>query len=456
MNTQILPPSVTPSAFWQLERADSDILLLVCSHLNEPKGRFSFYGTVRGLPVNKLFINSNGNNWYRDGIPGLGGNIEEIAASLRALVDGVAPRELVTFGASMGGYAAILFGALLGATRVLAMSAKPVLPVPGTQPGKLMFGRPLSAYEDLTPYVEAAPATAFHIRAGEADVVDLYSAHRLAHLPNVTVGTVPDGAHEAARALNDVGALVPLIESFVTRRGEIPAEIPAGTALTGDRAAIPWLYLAHMHLEGGQIAAAEEAARRALDHDRGLHIGHALLGRVLVRRGECAAAEPHLRLAVTAAPQIPEYRHHLGLALSGLGRHAEAEEQQRLALSRDSNHPSYHLHLGIALADQGRLEEAVQPMRDAAARNREAPFIQHRLGMVLAELGRHEQAEAAQREAIRISPRNAGFHLQLGHALLAQGRSAEAIAAYEQAVRINPGNPGLQATLERAKGVAAA
>lgn len=442
---------MNPTPNWQLEQIDSDVLAIVFSHLNEPVGRFSLYGSIREAQVSKLFVNSGANAWYRDGVPGLGGDIEQTALGLQQVIDRVKPRELVCVGVSMGAYAAILFGARLRATRVLALSAKTLLPVPGALSARLMHGRAVSGYEDLLPFIEHAEGrTRFHLLAGEADVVDLQAIHRVAHLPGVHVGTVPDGAHEAARALDDAKAFRPLLKAYL-ERGDIPADCPAGFALTRDRAAIPSLFIGHLHVEAGRFEAAEQPLRHCLEQAPDMHVGHWLLGRVLNQRRAYAEAEDHLRRAAAAAPNLPEYRYQLGLALAGMERWAEAEAEYRLAASRDSKNASYPLEIGVALAEQEQFAESEEFLREAVRLNDTAVYGWHRLGLTLARLERWTEAEAAQRQAIAVSPNNAHFHLYLGHALMAQGRAPEAVAAYAEAARINPDNPWLKENLARAQ-----
>ena len=88
--------------------------------------RFDFYGrlkkleTFSGTPINKILVRDFANAWYHRPIAELGGDVDEIAASLRKLIDTFSPRQVITLGQSMGGYAAILFGFLLGVDKILS------------------------------------------------------------------------------------------------------------------------------------------------------------------------------------------------------------------------------------------------------------------------------------------------------------------------------------------------
>jgi hypothetical protein len=53
-------------------------------------------------------------------VKGLGSNVDEIAISLRKLIEKIEPSRVITIGQSMGAYAAIMFGQLLKVDRILA------------------------------------------------------------------------------------------------------------------------------------------------------------------------------------------------------------------------------------------------------------------------------------------------------------------------------------------------
>jgi pimeloyl-ACP methyl ester carboxylesterase len=60
------------------------------------------------------------NSWYHRAIPGLGRHVDEVADSLRQMIQAIQPSQVITIGQSMGAYAAIMFGALLQVDRIVA------------------------------------------------------------------------------------------------------------------------------------------------------------------------------------------------------------------------------------------------------------------------------------------------------------------------------------------------
>lgn len=93
-----------------------------------PGPRFDFYGCSKKLeqlsrrPHNRVLLRDPLDAWYQRGVPGLGGTVAETAEALARRVRAVAPSRVVMIGQSMGAYAALMFGALIGADRVVAFS----------------------------------------------------------------------------------------------------------------------------------------------------------------------------------------------------------------------------------------------------------------------------------------------------------------------------------------------
>lgn len=87
---------------------------------------FDFYGRLKKLQkltgnnFNLVLVRDKKNLWYQTGIEGLGRNIAETVEGLKAIIDRIKPSSVITIGQSMGAYAAIQYGALLGADKSIA------------------------------------------------------------------------------------------------------------------------------------------------------------------------------------------------------------------------------------------------------------------------------------------------------------------------------------------------
>ncbi len=74
---------------------------------------------------------------YYRGVSGLGRTIEATAEALRSIIDGLEPSRLITLGEGVGGHAALVFGILLRADRIVAV-----------QPAAHLIGPVLERYAD--------------------------------------------------------------------------------------------------------------------------------------------------------------------------------------------------------------------------------------------------------------------------------------------------------------------
>jgi len=98
--------------------------IVVFSALNTPKGKFRFTKALAEFDGNVIYLNSKkGNDWYTEGIEGLGEDYESTAIALKNLINlysGNGKKKVITIGGSMGGYAAVLYGALIDADYSIA------------------------------------------------------------------------------------------------------------------------------------------------------------------------------------------------------------------------------------------------------------------------------------------------------------------------------------------------
>ncbi len=88
---------------------------------------FEFLSATGGLQTSRIFVRDLAQAWYHRGIPGLGSTIDEAAAGIWRLLESRPPKRLVVAGTSAGGYAALVFGTLLGADVVLSIVPQTVV-----------------------------------------------------------------------------------------------------------------------------------------------------------------------------------------------------------------------------------------------------------------------------------------------------------------------------------------
>jgi type IV pilus assembly protein PilF len=206
----------------------------------------------------------------------------------------------------------------------------------------------------------------------------------------------------------------------------------------------------------GSTAAAVEHLRKAIDLDPKNGRAHALLGLIVMLRGDHLTAVGHLRSgekhleqdeSVGAPRALAETRNWLGIALMQVQRYDEAAEVLRKSatdLSNSAPHTAWG-NLGIALLEKQEYAEAMEALQQAVrmqprfclgyynmgrihVAREELPAAEEALthaleadedcadryqaayrlrGEVRAHLGRHEDAVADLERCVEISPRSA-------------------------------------------------
>jgi ribosomal protein L16 Arg81 hydroxylase len=189
---------------------------------------FDFYGRTKKIerltqqPINRILLRDFANAWYHRGVRGLGDSIDAVADRLRDLIQQIAPSRIVTVGQSMGAYAAILYGQLLGVDQVLAFGSLAFL---NSQRALEIGDRrwlsilqdletnpPQQSYFDLTdPQLRTNTRTKIDLFYGQKPDPDTpgplnlddYHAQQLATLPYLTLHPYADAGHAIVQYLID-------------------------------------------------------------------------------------------------------------------------------------------------------------------------------------------------------------------------------------------------------------
>jgi pimeloyl-ACP methyl ester carboxylesterase len=202
--------------------ADSRTLLLafggMAGELHMPP--FEFFSLTGEMPVKRLFVRDLRRAWYHRGVPRHGESIAAVADSLGELVAAQPVQRLVVVGSSAGGYAALLFGALLGADTVLSFGPQTTLDrgqlaAIGDRRWDERLGELRAAGEfdpewaDLRRVLPEArrAETACEIHYDEEFALDRAHAEHLGDLPGLSLHPFPGGEHRVARAMRDSGDL---------------------------------------------------------------------------------------------------------------------------------------------------------------------------------------------------------------------------------------------------------
>jgi hypothetical protein len=171
-----------------------------------------FHLTSRFEQTNTIFLRDSRKLWYHAGLPGIGGDVESIAAFLQRYTEHPSTQRVITFGNSGGGYAAMLFGQMLQVNEVHAFSPKTsieplvrlrFLDIPTwrnfTQPLLLwLFHRGQRQYFDLKKRLIEHPSTGtqFHIYYSSDNRIDRRNATRMVSQRNVCLHPYPAAGHD--------------------------------------------------------------------------------------------------------------------------------------------------------------------------------------------------------------------------------------------------------------------
>ena len=286
---------------------------------------------------------SRDNRWYQE---------PELPAALDAAraVTARYPR-VVSYGSSMGGFAAIRFGAAAGASDAIAIS-----PQFSINPREAAFETRWSEHSRRIRFVhrpESFPAIGrAYIFYDPRDPDALHADLIAARCPTVRV-RLPYGGHPVASFLNETGLL-----------GEAVQTICAG----------------------GFDADACELAARARRRGSGQYL-FTLAHRLGLNHLETKLSLARMAVAVT--PVDPVYRTYLGLVLERSGLWSEAEDEYRATVAPESGRP-YSMELyARGLLRRGRLVEAADLLARALRLAPDASRIVRTNALVLLAEGRH-------------------------------------------------------------------
>ncbi|WP_224242404.1 alpha/beta hydrolase family protein [Hyalangium gracile] len=213
-------------------------------------GRSKKLEQLTGQPLNRILLRDKTFHWFMHGVPGLGTDVDQVVARLKRLIAAIRPSQVWCIGDSMGGHAALLFGMLLRADRIVsicplsnfdpdfarrhndrrflwAMDA-----VAATPPANRYLDLPRLARElDFQGRVDLLIGTYGGDTAPDAVNLDVMHAFRFGHLPKLRVHYLTEAHHDdvALRLVRDGRLDGILLECFFDRppREDAPPRLDA-------------------------------------------------------------------------------------------------------------------------------------------------------------------------------------------------------------------------------------
>jgi hypothetical protein len=184
---------------------------------------FEFFQVSNLLGYSRILCRDNSQIWYHMGFDEGTPDLPSSAALLRRHIERLSPRKVMSIGTSAGGYAAMVFGHLLGVNEVHAFGPQTFLGL-----RRLLYPRRFRSFHRLLRLYRCPTATRelfdlktvlgthngatkYFIYYCEGQRWDRYNAERLGGLPGVQLCPYPCYRHGVTRYLVKQGLLMDLL-----------------------------------------------------------------------------------------------------------------------------------------------------------------------------------------------------------------------------------------------------
>lgn len=163
--------------------------------------RYEWENTAKDIDADKFFFCNEPRAWYQD-------VIGEVCRKIRGAGEG---KKIVTIGASMGGYAALLFGHLFKGKSITFGPQTLLIPNEFDQRWKNRLGF-VSRFSEYPEYLDLSfiEGTQHHIYYGGDCPEDAYHAERM---KNVLLHKIDHDHHNIAKHLKSQGILKEIVKS---------------------------------------------------------------------------------------------------------------------------------------------------------------------------------------------------------------------------------------------------
>jgi hypothetical protein len=218
------------AAYYRFVCTGSKKLIVSFSHVDMPMFKFSQTRVLDALDSDTLFLNCPGNEYYLNGIPGIGSSFSRSIDALGNFIRRHAYNDVTFIGNSMGAYGALVYGLELGA-RVIAFAPEVILGIPGGASSKKMRNATLRngalqnfidralLYRDCTEKL--------YIVYGELDFADVTCGAFLQKRFGIPVYAIKNAPHSVAPYIEQIIGLRKMAFSLLNDAPEylLPSEL---------------------------------------------------------------------------------------------------------------------------------------------------------------------------------------------------------------------------------------
>lgn len=183
---------------------------------------FEFYRAAGILEYSKVFLRDPRQAWYQRGLPEVGESAADIGRFLESLILDSGCREVIFVGNSMGGYAALMFSAMLKTGRVIAFAPQTFIDAEQRMAHRdSRWAEQITALHQaprpddilsLRPWIETKyPSLRASIHVPAKDRLDRQHAEKLRGLEAVEIRSYDFGGHGLVKELRESGALADIL-----------------------------------------------------------------------------------------------------------------------------------------------------------------------------------------------------------------------------------------------------
>ncbi|GJM24401.1 MAG: hypothetical protein DHS20C16_08160 [Phycisphaerae bacterium] len=196
--------------------------------------------------------------------------------------------------------------------------------------------------------------------------------------------------------------------------------------------------LTWLHMLNGDLDAAEQSARSAVDAHPHVVMFHVQLARVSRKRGKYDDAIKSIRHALTLDHSQHNVERELGQILSEAGRKEQALEHYKHILEHAPNDAQVHYYTGALALDLQRFAEADKHLREAIKQDPQFAQAREQLALLRLSAQRIDEAIEQLEAAIKIEPTFAQAQYNLAVAYFMKREFAKAIQHAEIAQKLDP------------------
>ena len=186
---------------------------------------FEFFNIIKGIECDKIFLRDFNQAWYHNGIDENFDNIKKVQNLLEYYIFNNNYQKVCFLGNSMGGYASILFGVLIGIDTVISFAPQTFIDKWNRWRMKdsrwdqeiknlYLSNNGTRKYFDLKKIISKNKFTEINIYYSQMDSLDKNHAERLRCMDKVILHKVEKGGHSVVKILKNNGQLLKIIENW--------------------------------------------------------------------------------------------------------------------------------------------------------------------------------------------------------------------------------------------------